>query len=261
MSHSERFKLDLPDDFPHAELEAIQAAVTDSSKSKTEDEVGNIIQTGEWRAWAGGCNGALFRFIACDAHAQALASSLDEDLMPPMPERCRQESLLFAVHAEGQSAIECLYYGLYFVGATLVPSTFTASEKPWTVTRKAVVRDFRRAWSDDPLTVALRTVHVSKELRDWSRTRNLLVHGEAPPRQAYQGGERSGEVDWVGGILDGDLIRRRRAWLAEALTCLARPGLEFAEQRVLGTGSTPSRRARLDSNQGPADYESAALTS
>jgi hypothetical protein len=108
MQHSTNFGFDVPDDFPIAELEAFHAAVT------THKDTHAI----EWGEWAGGCNGVLYRYLqAVAADESFTASVVEHGTAPVIDERVAQETALFAFFAAGLSSLECLAYGLCFVGA------------------------------------------------------------------------------------------------------------------------------------------------
>jgi hypothetical protein len=102
MTRWERFQLDLPNDFPLSELDAVHAHLSDTRPDAPQTNAA-------WAEWGGACNGIAYRYIACDGHATEPAESLDRNVSPTQPERCRQECLLFSFFAEGLSCIECFY--------------------------------------------------------------------------------------------------------------------------------------------------------
>lgn len=64
MTRSERFDLELPDDFPVAAVESLHAHLSDRHPDAN--------QTTEWKEWANAVNGVLYRFRACDEDGQAV---------------------------------------------------------------------------------------------------------------------------------------------------------------------------------------------
>src|SRR5262249_58247898 len=122
MQRWRRFDLDLPDDFPVADVDALHAHLSDY----VDD--GNKLPP-EWRGWADGLNGLVYRFRACDEHGARVTVSL-ADTSPPQPTRYEQERDLFCFYAEGLTALECFYYGLYFVGTHADASAFPSHVNP-----------------------------------------------------------------------------------------------------------------------------------
>lgn len=223
MGRIERFGLDFPEDFPAAELEAVHAHLSDT---------GDCTQTPEWGEWAAACNGIVFRFLALNEHGAALSSSLDEALAPPMPERYRQERLLFAFFSEGLSCLECCYYGLYFVGALVDAQSFDPRVVPRSVTPAFVTQKYGARFGGDPLTEAMRGVDQSAEADAWRKVRNVLSHRSSPGRAFFKGGPQSGSVDWMGGDLSADAIRERRTWMAAAVATILVPAVDFVRRQL-----------------------------
>ena len=137
----ERFQLDVPEDFPAGELGAVYEHVGDT---------GDRTQTVEWGEWAGACNGIAYRFLALDEHAISLSESLDEAVAPPMPERCRQERLLFSFFSEGLSCLECSYYGFYFVGAMVDEGSFNPMADRRAITPSFVTKRYEARFHNEP---------------------------------------------------------------------------------------------------------------
>jgi hypothetical protein len=218
---SERFQLDFPDDFPTRELEAVHAHLTDTGDDRP--------QTDEWSQWAGACNGLSYRFLALDELAAALSSSLDDAIAPPMPERYRQERLLFSFFAEGHSCLECFYYGFYFVGAMIDQRAFDPNVDPRLVNAGLVVRQYLARFSAEPLAASMQVVHESATTKEWREIRNVLAHRSAPARGFYV---EENWADWMGGMLSGDGVRERRAWISETLRALLAPAVGFVLQQL-----------------------------
>lgn len=217
----ERFDLDLPGDFPVAELDEIHARLSDPSEARR--------QSPEWSEWAGACNGIVYRYRACDEHGTAVANSLDQSTSPPQPERYRQERLLFSFFVEGLSCIECFYYGFYFVGAMIDAAAFDPGLRPQKVTRAKVVRGYQERFGGDEITSSLEAINASSELEAWRKVRNLLAHRANPGRALYLG---SDEAEWLGEAISGNSIRQQRSWLAEAMQALLVPAARFVHERI-----------------------------
>lgn len=208
MLHSDRFDLDTPEDFPIHLLEAVHAQISDPDEARRQSD--------EWHEWASACNGVLYRFKACAEHSDALISSLTASTSPPQPERYEQEKLLFSFFTEGLSTIECLYYGIYFVGALVDPAQIDSGREKRTIVPTLVVEGYRTAFPGDQLTTVLRRVLDDTDHRNWRKARNVLSHRAAPGRDFRLGGDDSGTY-WMGGPLDADGFRSRRAWLANTI--------------------------------------------
>ena len=223
MTRVERFQLDFPEDFPAGELGAVYEHVGDT---------GDRTQTVEWGEWAGACNGIAYRFLALDEHAISLSESLDEAVAPPMPERCRQERLLFSFFSEGLSCLECSYYGFYFVGAMVDEGSFNPMADRRAITPSFVTKRYEARFHNEPLTQSMLDIDQCAEAKEWREIRNVLSHRAAPGRGFYEGGPRSGSADWMDGVLSGDAIRERRAWVGGAVTSLLVPTVDFVRRQL-----------------------------
>jgi len=222
--HSSRFALDLPDDFPIRLLEAVHGVISDADDARR--------QTSEWSEWAGACNGVLYRFLACAEHADLLDTSLASSTSPPQPERYEQEKLLYEFFAEGLSALECLYYGVYFIGV-LADSRLDASVDRRLVNPRFVTECFESTFPVDAITTCLREVLADAEYERWRDTRNVLSHRAAPGRDFRIGGDDAGTY-WMEGTLGTNTIVSRRTWLASTIEKLLTAFRRFVDERLSG---------------------------
>ena len=219
MTRSDRFDLDLPNDFPLTAVESIHAHLSDRHPDAN--------QTTEWMEWANALNGVLYRFLACDEDGRAAISSLEANTSPPQPERYRQERSLFGFFFNGLSAVECLMYGLYFVASLADPTGFPETVDRREVTPRFVTDRFttHATFGTERIALAIDVLTASQELAEWRDLRNFLGHRGAPGRTFYEGGNRHGGVDWnlpipqvdVTTLLEPSELRRRREWLAAQL--------------------------------------------
>jgi hypothetical protein len=155
-----------------------------------------------------------------------------------MEERYRQEKWLFAFFMEGLSAIECLYYGLYFLGAIADPQNFDTGINRRDVNPGFVATRFAEAFPSD-LSTKLAEVDGSDEIKLWRLVRNVLTHRGIPPRQ-HSLGEASvwgfSEVpslsDAASRLLDPDQILERRKGVGAAVGAIVEAAVPFVETRV-----------------------------
>jgi hypothetical protein len=214
--HSDRFGFDVPSDFPIGLLESVHANVSDPDPHRPQT-------SSEWREWAGACNAVLYRFMACAEHSDALVASLRASTSPELPERYRQEKLLFSFFAEGLSSLESLYYGSYSIGALVDPIGLDPNRNAKQITPRLVTERFEDVFATDPFTSKLRQVLDSSDHDRWRATRNVLTHRAAPGRTHHEGGPTSGETYWQGDLLDPAEFTARRAWLCSALAEILEP--------------------------------------
>lgn len=207
---SARFGFDVPSDFPIRLLEDAHATISDPDDARREKRA--------WREWAGACNGVLYRFMACGEHSDHLVTSLTNSASPPLPERYEQEKLLFNFFAEGLSSLECLYYGVYFVGALVDPVGIDPERDPRDVVPRFVTERFEKVFPTELVTPRLRQVLDSPEQAEWRGVRNVLTHRTAPGREHHEGGPTSGNTYWLGDLLNPASFSAHRAWLSSSLT-------------------------------------------
>jgi hypothetical protein len=231
--HSNILKLDVPDDFPLALLEQFHDAVWTHRES-------NPAECGQW---AGACNALHYRFLACAEADETFRSSLTSaGPAPPPPERARQEKALFAFFSSGLSALECLGFGLYHVGAIVDPHGFTA--QPKNIWLSTVVKSYGAQFQGERIAAELSAVEGSAGLREWKNARNILMHQVSPPRSHFarledtlgstaeppdNALERS---DWLGEELSSATTADPRAWLVTSLTEILEGACDFASTHL-----------------------------
>lgn len=224
----DRFDLELPDDFPVAAVDSLHAYLSDRDPTAT--------QATEWREWAQALNGLAFRFRACDEDWAAALESIGRSDAPPQPERYYQERWLFGFFFQGYSAIECFYYGMYFIGALANPSGFARNIVRKHVAPRRVSDQYSASFPGDTLTVLLNAVFASTEFEEWGTIRNILGHRGAPGRAFFEGSDdvTQWNLPLTAGTLplDPRQLERRRRWLGEKLNDLAVAADTFARQHV-----------------------------
>jgi hypothetical protein len=228
----ERMDLDLPDDFPVPAADALHAHLSDNRPGRTE-----MI---EWKEWATALNGCVYRYVGCDEALEQAVASLEESDSPPQPERTRQENVLFSFYTLGFSSIECLYYGLYFVGSLADGQKFSSNHNRLGLNPGWVARRFRQEFGGEPLAAALDRVVTMRELDEFRLIRNALSHRGAPGRTFYEGGGPPSGVAWnlpitklnVAAELTPLTLRQRRAWLGDSVSDIFESASQFASAKV-----------------------------
>jgi hypothetical protein len=155
-----------------------------------------------WSEFAGGSNGARWRFRGCIAHDEALKHLFTSD-----SQRYDEERELFDFFLNGMSSIECACYALYMIGGMFNAVEFPVNPK--TLLRKIyprrVLSKFKTAFSTDVITSFLAASFKSPQYTDWEEKRIVLFHRAAPPRQMHVGGSPTPDL-WQFG--EGDLYDR-----------------------------------------------------
>lgn len=220
MKHAERFGLDVPDDFPLDAIEAIHAHLHDRDRRPPE--------------WASAANGLMWRFRACDEHGAALVESLRASVAPPSEDRYHQEKWLFGFFTEGLSAIECLYYGLYFIGALANPQMFDTEINRHRIKPRFVAAKFAAAFPCEDLSTRLGEVDTGEEITLWRGVRNVLVHQGAPGRHHFLGREPSlwGLSEAASRLLEPEQISTRRERVGAAVVAIAEAAVPFVQAQV-----------------------------
>ena len=130
----------------------------------------------------------------------------------------------------GLSAVECLYYGLYFVGAFTESDRLNASIERHRFKTAHVAAQFSAAYPSD-LAATLTEVVRSEEFEFWTLVRNVLAHRGVPPRQ------HSDAVLWglpeAAEILNPDQLVERRENLGSMITQIAAVAVPFVREHLV----------------------------
>ena len=160
--------LALPDDFPAGPFEGTYIHAL-------EDVVHTEQFLGAW-------TGMAFRFKACAENAEAFADLFRRHgSNPPFEQRYQQDREMFEFHANGYGALDCLFYGMYFVAELVKPAEFDVSDLK-KITAKATADLFDKHFAGEPLTVALHETFYCEDYADWGELRNILAHRIASGR-------------------------------------------------------------------------------
>jgi hypothetical protein len=219
---SERFGLEVPDDFPLDDVEALHETIRRWARGEDGSDR-NERREFLFGEWSGGLSGVYLRFRACaDADDCWRESIAAHGLAPPFPERYEQERALYGFFSNGLSSLECLYYGLCFVGELLRPGEFSAPSDPRGITPRLVASLYGERWPESPLSQGLTHVDGSDQLADLRGIRNILSHRAAPGRHhSLSLGGEGGQVSlWMGQMLSPETTAIHRRYLAKMLRLL-----------------------------------------
>jgi hypothetical protein len=220
--------LRIPVDFPVAAYDRIYHVVERTHR-----------QHALYEHHAGAWNALAYRFRAVIDNGDAFALSLrTHGPAPPAHERYFQEGALFDFFSAGFSAFECMFYGIYTIGAFIEPRHFSlATEREQQRVSPTSTRDaLARAFPDDPLLAVIAALFADPEYQRWRETRNVLTHRSAPGRRMYLsvGGDDERPTEWKidNSPLDESIAERGRRELSRMLTALLEGEAVFAEGRL-----------------------------
>jgi hypothetical protein len=209
-----------PPDFPLASYQDVAARMA-LLKDRHEQE---------WKEFAGGWNGLLYRFMFVAEEDTLFTTSVKEYGSSPIsPHRFVQEKALYVFIVSGFSALECLCYGVSAAASIPFPNTFQILRPGFRrdVSPESTVRWLRESCPDEALTGRLATVTVSDEYREWKELRNVLAHRSTPGRHFIVGGNTT----WGEAVeIDEETTSDRRWWLAATCHELAAGTLDFCSR-------------------------------
>ena len=164
--------LAVPDDFPAGPFEGTYLHALD-------DIIYPEQFTGAW-------HGMVYRFKASAENADAFAElfRVHGSNPPSFEPRYAQDREMFEFHANGYGALDCLFYGVYFVAELVKPADFDVTDLR-KITAKGTTKLFDRYFPGEPLTAALHDTFYSEDYADWSDLRNILAHRIASGRIVY----------------------------------------------------------------------------
>jgi hypothetical protein len=198
----------LPPDFPEAQYSAIQKRISVDLKQGPPDSTAEF---------AGGWNGLRYRYLVCLEHDRQFTTSIEGPRTDV--ERYNQERDLYGFFVNGQSAIECLCYGLHAIASILKPTDFSVSrpEDLRAIKWHKTAKKFATFFPGEDLTGSLDRLLKSGDFTKWQEHRNILAHRATPGRGIYLGGPRNGVMEWSNIELDKNTTATRRYWLSETV--------------------------------------------
>ena len=185
MTYSTNFDLDLADDFPVADFGALHLYLADRRQGNTD--VGEA-----WPDYSAAANGLLYRFRAADDDVARACASLEASNSPPQPGRYQQERDLFGFVFQGLSALECLLFGVYFVGAMVDSSQVSLDVDRQDVKPRFVARTLTAAFPGEEFSRVLDGLVDDTRIQRTRRDAQLpLSQRRAPGRAFHTGGSKT----------------------------------------------------------------------
>lgn len=191
----------------------------------------SFLEPDAFRAFAGGWNGMYGRFALCAQSDEEFRRSIaDPTSLETQSGRYEQDRALFVFFVSGLATIECLHYALFAAGALATPGSAPTSEGSFpslkfplsteadrrAVTPRCCAKAFRRAFPNEPLSVALADLQKDPDYWEWTDVRNVIAHRLSPGWTTLPGGEEK-YIGWLGIPLDETTTATRRKWLADWL--------------------------------------------
>lgn len=233
--------LDMPDDFPIREYEAIKpSTIAYGEMNKADMRI-----VGACLEWATAWNAVARRFFSLDRYDTRFRSSIRKfPISPPPEERQQQEEDLFNFFVTAPAVIDALCYATFSIGSMLQPDVLAlqAREHKQAVTPGTTAIRFNLAFPGDPTSLFLQASFPGKKVAaslpsssdgrryfDLGEVRNQLAHRGAPPRShhvqirgrlARYGSPATIEQSllWMGQELNEQATASWRHWLA-AFVC------------------------------------------
>jgi hypothetical protein len=151
-----------------------------------------------------------------------------------------QERDLFGFSFQGLSAVECLFFAVYFVGAMIEPTVVTPTIDRRDIKPRRVADACNAAFDGETLAVLLLDVLEDSQYLELVEIRNFLSHRGAPGRGFFTGGEFHGQAHWnftverldITTLLVPAELRERRAWLGRAVTAIVQATRDLVMERV-----------------------------
>jgi hypothetical protein len=213
--------LSLPPDFPDAEFNS--AELQFRARSGTSPISPSIT----WQEFSAAWMALAYRFLDVTHFDHEFRESIAQfGTAPEMPEKYRQERLLFGFFVSGLSAIESFCYGLCTIAWEAAPSKLSLAShgQKKGVSPESTCRRFNAHFPSSQVTADLCALVQSSEYAEWVDIRNALAHRASPARKHYvflgaAAGERR-PSEWGAITLDDQTTATRRAWLRDSIATL-----------------------------------------
>lgn len=160
----------MPAEFPRDSFETVQRSL-----SRFSQQSGHSQFIGAW-------NAISYRYMGVVEYDEYFTASITEyGPAPAQPLRYRQERDLFGFFVSAGSVFDAYAFGMYAIGALLVPNNFSLAEE-WKIDWKSTTTRYRDAFSNDPILRVLDNIWNDSAFEDIRNVRNVLTHRAVPPR-------------------------------------------------------------------------------
>jgi hypothetical protein len=223
--------LALPSPFPDVVFEAVKNRISGKmhGPSPTSEHL------------AGSHNGVRYRLRACADYSDEFTQSIQRfGDSPPPDERYQQERLLFGFFLSGYAVFDSFCFFMYIAAAQLPTGHFPTHQPGHikSINCKSTPKAFAKAFPNEAMTVALKSLIANQTFKDWDNYRNILAHRSAPVRSIYASFGSSvpdpaadWKIDPAGGLkIDANLTPPRLTWLVHTLTDLVVAADTFARK-------------------------------
>lgn len=171
--------LHVPHDFPIVQYESIHGTIA-----------ANFGSNSLYEHYAGAWNALAYRYRAAVDHGNIFVKLFKVNgATPPPEERYEQERTLFDFFSSSFSVFESTFYGLFVIGAFLVPSGFplsTAKEQQ-KVSPTTTQNSFSHTFPNDQILNVFAELFGDPHYKELREVRNILTHRTAPGRLTYVG--------------------------------------------------------------------------
>lgn len=170
-----------------AKLEAMKPTLTPTEKTEAEKKEQQTLHFFEeksaktnkiderYKHFIGGWSGTFWRFYSCMEHSNIYTESFRRSgALSQGYEAYLQDKALFGFFSCGFSALECLCYSLYVIGAMIQPEKFPLTEKK--ELKKVKLKVFADIFENEFHSKTLQDIIKTEEYQQWSKIRNVLTH-------------------------------------------------------------------------------------
>jgi hypothetical protein len=220
--------LSMPDDFPAAAFEAVHKRLLSFNK------------TFEYVQFVGAWSALSYRYLATVEYDESFVASILQNGPGPGPSiRYAQERDLFGFFSNGLSVFDAFSFGMFSIGAILVPDVFplASADDERKVTFGGTLKSYRSAFTNDPFTAELQKILNDGSFQELRDLRNFLTHRAVPARHfslviSGSGSKPTAELGRINIGLDQHTTSARRQDIVRLLKSALLAAREFAEVHV-----------------------------
>jgi len=169
----------MPDDFPVAAYESVHRSVEPRATKFPEI----------YEQFGGAWNAVSYRFFAVAEYSAILSKSLAVRTSTRVAGRCEQERDLFGFFNSGFSVLESAFYGLFALGAFVVPAAFPINtpKDQQRISPSSTFDALRKTFAKEPIVTVTSTILSDTAYLEWREVRNILTHRAVPGRTVFLG--------------------------------------------------------------------------